>query len=138
MSRRTRRRLDIAELRLPLVALIDVVLFLLFYFIIAGNLADEESELSSALQVQKAAAGASALHPQVLRVEPAEGGAVRYMLGDRDVRSRATLLNLLSALPKEPGVSIRVDGRVPVEAAAAAIQAARDAGFTKITYVAGE
>jgi biopolymer transport protein ExbD len=49
-ARKQSRRLDPASLRLPLIALIDVVLFLLFYFIIAGNLAAEEGELASTLK----------------------------------------------------------------------------------------
>ncbi len=140
--RLTRRKnkgpLDPAELRLPLIALIDVVLFLLFFFIIAGNISAEESELSSTLQVQKQGQGRGGkLISQRLSVEPDASGAVVYRVGDRTIKNRQTLENLLAALPKDPGISIRVDPRLTTDAAAAAIQATRNAGFTKITYVTG-
>ena len=137
--KRKRGPMDPAELRLPLVALIDVVLFLLFFFIIAGNIAAEESELSSALQTQKIGQGRGGkLIAQRVSVEPDASGAPIFRVGDRALRTRQSLENLLAALPKEPGVSIRVDPRLTTEAAAAAIQAARNAGFTNITYVTGE
>ena len=39
--------LELAEMRLPLIALIDVILFLLMYFLLAGSLEGEERELAS-------------------------------------------------------------------------------------------
>ncbi len=129
-----RRRHTLTMIRIPLVALIDVVLFLLLYFIMAGELAAAgEGQLSSTLQTEKKAA-ASNLQAQVLRVEPAPGG-VMFIIGDRKAGSAGELAAVLKALPKDAGVLVRVSGEVPVEHAAAAVQACRDAGFAKVSYV---
>lgn len=121
--------------RLPLVALIDVVLFLLLYFMIASNFALDESQLSSALQSEGSGKGrGSNLLPQVLRVERGERGAV-FTLGDRVMADKPSLVDLLSQLPKDNGVFVKVKGDVPVAAVATALQACKDAGFTKISYV---
>jgi hypothetical protein len=42
---------------------------------------------------------------------------------------------VISTLPIEPGLIIRVGNEVPVGFAIAAIQIARDANFDKVTYV---
>src|SRR5689334_21963474 len=61
---------DPSKYRLPLIALIDVVLFLLLYFMVAGTLAPEEAELSAALRSEKGAGGkALDLQPQVIAVQ---------------------------------------------------------------------
>jgi hypothetical protein len=44
---------------------------------------------------------------------------------------------VLRALPKEPGVVVRVSDGVSVAGAAAALQACRDAGFERIAYRPG-
>lgn len=132
---RGRTRLDPASIRLPLIALIDVILFILLYFMLAGTLAAEEADLATALRTEKGAAATAAdLTPQTLFVEMAEG-APRFRLGERAVADRAALVGLLSQLRQEMGIVIRVRGDVPVSAAAAAVQASKDAGFTKVSYV---
>ena len=125
--------------RLPLVALIDVVLFLLLYFMIAANFATEEAELASALQTDRrgGAGAAGALLPQVVRIEPGASGRAVYKLGDRVMEGKAALAEVLRQLPKEGGVFLRVDGGVTAEAVAAGLQACKDAGFSKISYVPG-
>ena len=44
------------------------------------------------------------------------------------------LRDAIRSLPKEPGVVVRVADDVTVEGAASALQACRDAGFTRIAY----
>jgi biopolymer transport protein ExbD len=130
------RRFAIEKVRLPLVALIDVVLFLLLYFVMAGTLAPQETELPSALKTEKQAAGPGAdLQPQILYVE-SSAGQTRYRLGERAVSDRGALEALLKHLPREAGVTVRVAPEVQVQAAAAALQACRNAGFEKVSYVA--
>ena len=128
-------------IRLPLVALIDVCLFLLLYFMIAGTFAGEESALATTIAGARSGGGGSGstLSVQVLRVRstPGKGSGVEYTIGARLMGDRASLLEVLRALPKEVGMVIKVDDEAPVEAAAGAIQACKDAGFTKVTYVAG-
>jgi biopolymer transport protein ExbD len=121
-------------MRLPLVALIDVVMFLLFYFIIAGSLAPEEKDLSATLG-KDASRGAGSLQAQVLRVGAGASGGAQFQIGSRSVKETRTLERLLAQLPKGPGILIRVSDRAPVQAAADAVQAARDAGFDRITYL---
>ncbi len=131
-------------IRLPLTAFIDVVLFILIYFLIAGSLAPEEAELASGLRVEKKALSATGaadsasvadLSPQVVSVEPGPSGKPVYRMGSRVLTSRRELEVLLRELPKQQGVIIKVPGTVTVDAAAAALQAAHDSGFTRISYV---
>jgi biopolymer transport protein ExbD len=130
------RRFALEKVRLPLVALIDVVLFLLLYFVMAGTLAPEETELPSALRTDRQGAGQGAdLQPQILYVENT-AGQTRYRLGERAVSDRPSLEALLKQLPRQTGVTVRVAPEVQVQAAASALQACRNAGFEKVSYVA--
>lgn len=122
------------EGRLPWTSLIDVVFLLLIYFMLTSQ-STRESELSSALQAERrSGAGASNMQVQVVNVEQIEG-MPGYRLGDRLMRTPDQLEAMLRQLPKDPGVFVRVAGDVPIEAAAGALQAAKDAGFTKVSYV---
>ncbi|MGQ0628580.1 MAG: biopolymer transporter ExbD [Phycisphaerales bacterium] len=120
------------------MALIDVCLFLLLYFMIAGTFAGEESSLASTLSAGRAGGGGSGstLAVQVLRVQMS-GEKIQYRLGGRSLADRGALHEVLVALPKDVGMVIKVDDEVPVAGAAGAIQACKDAGFKKVTYVAG-
>lgn len=130
-----RARLNPASIRLPLIALIDVILFILLYFMLAGTLAPEEADLATALRAEKSQSRSAAdLLPQTIHVENA-GGAPRFRLGERVLADRAALAGVLRQLPRELGLVIKVNGDVPVSAAAAAVQACKDAGFTKVSYV---
>lgn len=120
---------------MPLTSLIDVVFLLLIFFMLTSAYVMNESRLSSALQMERSAAGRAAdLQPQVVHVEQREGRPA-FRLGERIVADQAELTSLLAALPKEGGVFVRVTDAAPVEGAAAALQAARDAGFVKVSYV---
>lgn len=132
--RREDRRFYPEKVRLPLVALIDVVFFLLIYFVTAGTLAGEEAQLPSALRTESQGRG-SDLSPQVLFVEPGAPGRARFRIGERTMDTREALTAVLRQLPRENGVIVRVSSGVTVEAAAAALQATRDAGFQKVSYV---
>lgn len=134
--RREDRRFRPEKVRLPLIALIDVVFFLLIYFVIAGTMAGEEAQLASALRADKQGKGkGSDLAPQILFVEPGSTGRARFRLGERTMDDRPALTAVLKQLPKDNGVIIRVASGVTVESAAAALQASRDAGFQKVSYV---
>lgn len=134
LTRREDTRFELDKVRLPLVALIDVVLFLLMYFVIAGTLAAEESQLAASLKTDAKGTRASDLQPLVLNVEAS--GAFR--VGERIVGDQVGLATLLKQLPKEQGVVVRVNDAATVETAAAALQAAHDAGFDKVSYVAAK
>jgi len=125
-------------MRLPLIALIDVVLFLLFYFMIAGSLAPEESSLASTLGTDaKRKSAAGDLQPQILNVVVRESKIV-FQIGDRAFDTEAGLRAMLAQLPREAGVVIKVANEVPVASAAIALQSCKDVGFSKVTYVAGK
>ena len=134
-SRPQERRFSIEKVRLPLVALIDVILFLLIYFVMAGSLAAQESQQAASLQAERQKAGpGSDLAAQVLFVE-GKAGETRFRIGDRVMRDRASLTAILKQLPKDNGIRVRVANDTTVEAAAAALQAVIDAGFQRRTYV---
>jgi len=121
--------------RLPMTTMIDVVFLLLVFFMVTATMTPPESELSSALQVERQTGGRSAdLTPQVVFVEAGPDGP-EFVVGERRLTSADELLAVLLKLPKEGGVFVRVSNRAPVSAAAAALQASRDAGFTKVSYV---
>jgi len=50
------------------------------------------------------------------------------------VTEQGALRALLERLPKEPGIVLRANDDVPVDAAAMALQAVRDAGFSRVSY----
>lgn len=125
-----------ARYKLSLIALIDVVLFLLLYFMIAGTLAPEEKELPSTLRADRGSGGRQEdLAPQIVSVQLGSDGKLEYRIGARAATDKNALAAILRVLPKEGGVFVRTSGQVRVEAAAAALQACRDAGFVRITYV---
>lgn len=137
MNFRKRQDRGTGIMRLPLAALIDVVFFLLLYFIMAGTLSAAEGELPMTLSTGKRAAGSgSDYSTQVLFVQ-AEGGKARYRLGSRSIGDQEELTRVLAQLPKEPGIVVRADDDAPVSFTAGALQAARDAGFARVSYVAG-
>ncbi len=136
------RRLRVTRIpRLPLVALIDVVLFLLMYFMLATDFSGEASALASTLKAESRPGGSmsasASLVSQIVSVEPGSqpGTEWVYRLGDRRIQSRTELVQVLKSLPKESGLVVKVAPTVPVAAAAAALQAAKDAGFSKVSYV---
>ena len=126
--------LELSEMRLPLIALIDVILFLLMYFLLAGSLESEERELASALGSGSTVTGESGgFTPQAIDVFM-ESGTVAFRLGSRPAMGRSAMQDLIAGLPKEPGVVLRVADDVPVNDTAAALQMCKDAGFAKIAY----
>ncbi|QOJ01426.1 MAG: hypothetical protein HRU70_13385 [Phycisphaeraceae bacterium] len=135
MTIRRSRRGDLSVPRMPLVALIDVVLFILLYFIMAGNLAPIEHNLSAALKTDGGSGRSSDLTPQIVSVEGSGADGVVFRLGGRVVRDQAGLVAVLGELPRAAGVVVRVSDAAPSWGAAAAVQACKDAGFTKVSYV---
>ncbi len=125
-------------MRLPLVAFIDVTFFLLLYFVMAGTLAEGEADLTSAVTNSPRGSGrGSDFSSQIVYVErdSTGGGPARFRVADKILPTQADVVALLRRLPKEPGVIIKAADDVTVAAAAAALQAAKDAGFRKVTYV---
>lgn len=128
-------RFELEAVRLPLIALIDVVLFLLFYFVISYSPTGEERELGTALATVGApsTAGDAAARPQVLKVGWLDDRPA-FRVGDEVITESAALTHLLRTLPREAGIVVMAASDAPVEATAAAVQAGKDAGFEKISY----
>lgn len=121
---------------LPLTSLIDVVFLLLIYFMLSSQ-TSRESELSSTLRPnQNAGTTTSNLQSQIVYVEQHEGEPA-YRIGPRIMRTPEQLEAILERLPKQQGVFIRAADSVPMESVAGALQAAKDAGFNKVSYVPG-
>lgn len=125
------QRLDPATLRLPLIALIDVVLFLLFYFVISYSVSAEEAELATGFA--KPGVSASPLQPQVVLVSQA-GEQAEFRIGTHLFVEQKALVDFLRTLPKEPGVVVKATPDVPVGATVAAVQAGKDAGFGDVRF----
>lgn len=127
------RRLH-SEPRMNITPMIDVVFLLLIFFLTTTTFLDPESLLSPLIRTSDESARAAYLQPQIIRVARV-GGEVRYLVGNQRLGNQAELTAVIRELPKEPGIYIEVAGEVAVDHAVAAIQAARDAGFEKVTYV---
>ncbi|MDX2147743.1 MAG: biopolymer transporter ExbD [Planctomycetota bacterium] len=136
----TRSKRRAATIRpLPLLSMIDVMMCCLFFFVAAGSLNPAESELRSTLAGEASPAGQGQdLQTQLVHVERSPLGRVQFRVGSWRLESKGDLTRVLEKLPKPPGIVIRVRGDVPVEAAAAALQAATDAGFVRVSYVPGK
>lgn len=120
---------------LDMTSMIDVIFLLLIYFLLTTTYAPPESHLAPALRVDKVAAGRIAdLQPQIIDVEIIDGSP-GFRLGDQVLRDKESLRVLLAALPKDAGVFVKGAGDVATEWAVAALQACRDAGFDRVTYV---
>jgi biopolymer transport protein ExbD len=119
--------------------MIDVTFLLLLYFLVTTVLAMPEDRLSPSLRASaEAAAGPdSDFQPQVVEVRLVEG-AVAYRLGTEVFRDRQALTTALEPLHKASGLFVKVYDDASVAAAATAIQAGRDAGFERLTYVAAK
>ena len=136
-SPKSTSRLDPSGLRLPLIALIDVILFLLMYFMIAGSLDVEEAELRTAIRAeQRAGRGTPEVGAPIIDVATVEG-RVEFRVGAHRRGTRDELAAVLKKLPTRSGAIIRVSAGTTVGAAAAAAQACADAGFEKISYLPG-
>jgi len=114
--------------------MIDVVFLLLIFFLVTANFAQDEHKLPATLQTEGGGVRSSDLQPQILQIRM-QGVEPIFIMGDVAVRGGDSLEALLKNLPKDPGVAIKSDPDVPISAIAAALQAARNAGFQKRSYV---
>ncbi|MEL6497858.1 MAG: biopolymer transporter ExbD [Planctomycetota bacterium] len=133
----TRTTDDVRGGRLPLIGMIDVFFLLLVYFLTSATITPAEEELAAALSAERTDASAANLEPQVVVVGD-RSVTTPFTVSGTSIPTQARLTELLSGLPKEPGVFVRADDAARVADVAAALQACNDAGFERITYVAPE
>jgi biopolymer transport protein ExbD len=121
--------------RLQVTSMIDVIFLLLFFFMATTTFSNPEAHLTPGLREQRENAGRAAdLEPQIVDVIH-QNQQDAFRLGSRVFFDKASLTAALKVLPKEPGVFVRVSDDVSVAGVAAAMQACRDAGFIKVSYV---
>ena len=130
-----RRRSQLGAL--PLTSMIDVVFLLLVFFLVTADFAKKENKLPSALQTEGGGVSSSDLQPQIIQISLQEQQIV-YTIGQVRCADRASLESVLIQLPRDPGVAIKSAPDVPIQAVATALQAARNAGFARRSYVPGE
>ncbi len=115
--------------------MIDVIFLLLVYFLLSTTHAPPEAQLDPALRAERVAPGAAAdFQPQIVTAGVLDGRP-GFEIASRRVFTKPELVAILDPLPKDGGLFIRGADAAPVSLAAAAIQAATDAGFDRITYV---
>lgn len=134
------RRRDVRAIesipRLSLVAFIDIVLFLLLYLMLAGTLTPPEARIAAGVERPSSSQKVSPLAPIRLRVERS-GDRVQFRIGQRDVEGRDALVVALTQVPKDGGVIVTAGDGTLVTDVAAGLQAAKDAGFTRVSYAPG-
>lgn len=134
-ARSSRKRARGARLgALPLTSMIDVVFLLLIFFLVTANFAQQEQKLPAALQSEGGGVRSSDLQPQIIQITLRDGIAA-YTIGQVVCSDRASLEAVLNQLPRDPGVAIKAAPDVPIQSIATALQAARNAGFTRRSYV---
>lgn len=120
-------------LTLSLASMIDCTFLLLAYFIVTTAGQRREAALQADLGAERRAT-AGEFAPQIVDVEGAADAPI-FRVGARTFVDQATLTGALRALPKEPGLHVRVHDGPLVAGAAAAMQAGADAGFQRVVYV---
>ena len=114
-----------------MVSMIDATFLLLGFFLVTSGAAMLEGRLSGALGTATGARGD--LQAVVVEVMGTPGAAWCRVAGRR-LDGVDALQAALRPLPKDPGVAIRVHDGPSVADAAAVLQAARDAGFQRVSY----
>ena len=130
-----RRRSQLGAL--PLTSMIDVVFLLLVFFLVTADFAKKENKLPAALQTEGGGVSTSDLQPQIIKIS-LMNGEITYTIGQVRCTDRESLESVLTQLPSEPGVAIKSEPDVPIQAIATALQAAKNAGFARRSYVPGE
>ena len=125
------RALDRGRPLINLVSMIDATFLLLGFFLVTAGASRVEGRLTGALGTAAGAAGD--LQAVVIEVAGAPG-APTFRVAGRSVEGLAGLGAALQALPKPPGVAIRMHDGPSVGDAAAVLQAAREAGFERVSY----
>jgi len=125
------------KIELPMSSMIDVVFLLLIFFLVTSSFTRTERHLDPAVKVQESSAASATedLEPAIVDVVR-DGADTVFRLGARDFRDANELTEVLATFDnKLEGAFVRVADDVPFGAAAAAIQACKDARYTKVSYV---
>ena len=117
--------------------MIDCVFLLLIFFMTTASFVETERELNPAIKVQRASARAAGdFQPAVIDVVKGSGGSFVYRVGGREIGTQQELTQVLKQFDnKIQGAFVRVSDDAIFDLPAAAIQAAKDAGFPFVSYV---
>ncbi len=128
------RRSAHGAVSLDMTSMIDATFLLLAYFLFTTSVGGQEGHLLAEVAKARSGENAGSLSPQNIEVESDSEGTL-YRIGSRTMRSKEALASVLEQLPHDIGVVVRVHPGPSVGAVAAAMQAAHDAGFAKVSYV---
>ncbi len=120
-----------------MTSMIDVVFLLLIFFLVTSTFVRPEREIQSAIQVKQTEAAQSAtnLEPAIVDIILADQRPV-FRLGALRSNTIDEIEKVLVGFEhKSEGAFVRVAGNVPYEAAAQAIGACREAGFSNVSYL---
>ena len=125
------------SLELNMTPMIDCVFLLLIFFMTTASFVETERELNPAIKVQRASAKAAGdFQPAVIDVVRGAGGRFVYRVGGREIGTQQELTQVLKQFDnKVQGAFVRVSDDAIFDLPAAAIQAAKDAGFPFVSYV---
>ena len=125
------------NLELNMTPMIDVVFLLLIFFMTTASFVETERELNPAIKVQRVSARSSGdLQPTVIDVVRGGSGRFVYRLGSREIETQQELTLVLRQFDnKTQGAFVRVSDDAIFDLPAAAIQAAKDAGYPFVSYV---
>ncbi|MEX1041425.1 MAG: biopolymer transporter ExbD [Pirellulaceae bacterium] len=132
-SRKTRHK---KQITLEMTSMIDVVFLLLIFFIVTASFTQTERDLEAATTAKESTAQASEtdLEPAIVEIVPGGGGFV-YKIGSNELATADELEAILRRFPnRNDGAFVRAHDSAPYFMAAAAIQAAKSAGFPVVTY----
>jgi biopolymer transport protein ExbD len=125
------------SLELNMTPMIDCVFLLLIFFMTTASFVETERELNPAIKVQRASAKAAGdFQPAVIDVVKGSSGQFVYRVGGREIGTQQELTQVLKQFDnKVQGAFVRVSDDAIFDLPAAAIQAAKDAGFPFVSYV---
>lgn len=129
--------IELSELRLPVVALLDVILFILMYFMFAGDLDAEERLLSATLATERPATRRTERGSTAVIDIGLVDGREAFRMGELVFTERAGLATHLASVSRDTAIVIRVSDDATVGFMAAATQLCHDAGFASVSHVPG-
>jgi biopolymer transport protein ExbD len=126
-----------ARVELQMTSMIDVVFLLLIFFMVTSSFNKTERQLDPAIKAERSgAAEGRNLERAIIEIVRGEDGFV-YRLGGREIATKEELVSVLSQFAnKEDGAFVRGSDDAPIDMAAAAIQACKQARFLVVTYEA--
>lgn len=129
-----------SRVTLQMTSMIDVVFLLLIFFMTTASFVRTERDLAAAVKVKdkSTSSAPSDLEPAIIDIVRA-GDKWVFRVGGRETDSLEELTNILKQFEnKLDGAFVRVGDEAPFRMAATAIQAAKSAKFSSVSYVTSD